>query len=110
MTTVGVVTGLSQYYSDGVERQEIWVDKRLAAELPFIEGRRVSIRLIIGAHTYAAGIRATLRNSYVWISPDLYDDLGNKIRLADALRRAGIEKNQRVDLRVRGTQVLVCVE
>jgi len=107
MSVTGVITGLVTYYADGVERQEIWIHKRAAAELPYCEGQRVAVRLTVGSKTFNAGIRATSRSPEVWICPDLYDEASNKVRLADALRQAGFVKNDRVRLRVSGLAVTV---
>lgn len=105
MSVTAVITGLSTYYVDGVERQEIWIHKHAAAELPYCEGQRVAVRLTVGSMTLNAGIRATARTPEVWICPDLYDEAGNKVRLADALRHAGFAKNDRVRLRVSGLTI-----
>ena len=107
MDVPAVIRGLSLYYADGVESQEIWVDKRAAEGLPGREGERFPVRLTIGSQTFTAGIRSTARTPYAWICPDLYDEAGDKVRLVDALRRAGFEKNERVYLRVLGTGLAV---
>ncbi len=103
MDIPAVVRGQSLYYSDGVELQEIWIDKQDAADLPGREGQRIPVQLTIGSQSYTAGIRSTARTPYAWISPELHDEAGNKVRLADALKRAGYEKNQRVYLRDSGS-------
>ena len=101
----GYIRGLSQHFVDALERMEIWVNKRYAAPLPFQDGIRVPIRLKIGTTYYDAGLRATSRNTYVWVCPDLIDSQGNKISLARVLTENGFEKNQKVYLDVRDNVV-----
>jgi hypothetical protein len=57
----GRVVSLSQPYADGVESIEIWVPKKDASALPFVEGKRVPIKLEYGHRTFEAGLRATKR-------------------------------------------------
>ena len=42
----GKVRGLAQFYVGGLERTEIWVNKKRADPLPFVEDKRVDIRLV----------------------------------------------------------------
>jgi hypothetical protein len=101
----GHIRGLSQHYVDGLERMEIWVNKQNAAPLPFQDGIRIPIRLKIGTTYYDAGLRATSRNTYVWICPDLKDSHGEKISLAMALINSGFEINQRINIVVKDNVV-----
>ncbi len=107
MRSPAVICGLSNHYSDGIERMEIWVDKGDTGDLPCHGDERVPVRLTIGARNLAAGIRSTPRNPYVWVCPDLYGDDGSKVRLADILAAAGFEKNHLVLLCVSGDGVRV---
>jgi hypothetical protein len=92
----GYIRGLAQYYADGVERMEIWIDKNLASSLPHRDNQRISIVLKIGETIFNAGIRSTPANAYVWICPDLRNEFGKKISLALALINNGFQKNQLV--------------
>jgi hypothetical protein len=106
--TEGYIRGLSQYYSDGLERMEIWIDKKLASSLPHRDNQRVSIILVIGEKTYDAGIRSTPANDYVWICPDLKDKFGRKTgSLARVLTSSGFQKNQRVSLDVEDNTIRI---
>jgi hypothetical protein len=89
---VGIITGLSQYYVDGVERVEIWIDKKknTGIGLPNIDGKRIPINFIVRGIKYFAGIRSTLNNAYIWICPALKDAAGAKVRLADLLKKYGM--------------------
>jgi hypothetical protein len=107
MPVTGVIRGLSTYYTHGVERLEIHVQKPDAQGLPFVENDRVPLLLIINGQQYQAGLRATADNLYVWISPDLIDVAGRDVKLAHVLGAAGFEMNQRVELVVSGNVVTV---
>ena len=105
MKVLGKIRGMSLFYSDGTERVEIWVPKVKARNLPYREGRRVPISLTIGSETFFAGLRATTRCDQVWICPNMTNQAGEKVRLADAL--SGFEKNESVELVVSGNAVRV---
>jgi hypothetical protein len=101
----GVVRGLAQYYAGGPERQEIWINRTQADDLPYKDYQRVPIDFIIDASRYHAGLRATPRNPCVCICPNLQDDGGGNVRLAEVLRDHGLSKNQRVVLEVEGCTI-----
>lgn len=100
MSVRGKVRGLSNRYEDGVERQEIHFMKADASGLPYVLGSRVPIRLTIGGETFEAGLRATDRCGYVWISPDLIRG-GDRFRLVDVLANTAFAKNEEVVVHVR---------
>jgi hypothetical protein len=99
---VGTVRGLGQYYREGLERLEIWIDKKRGKGLPNKDGKRVPIILVIGAHQFFAGIRSTNSNPYIWVCPDLKlkDENNKKVSLASALRISGFKKNQKVIFKI----------
>lgn len=108
--TEGYIRGLSQFYADGLERMEIWIDKKHASSLPHRDNQRIPIILMIGEKSYNAGIRSTLANEYVWICPDLKDDFGRKMdSLAYALTNSGFQKNQRVSLDIEGNTIKIAL-
>jgi hypothetical protein len=108
--TEGYIRGLSQFYADGLERMEIWIDKKHASLLPHRDNQRISIILMIGEKSYNAGIRSTPTNEYVWICPDLKDDFGGKMgSLARALTNSGFQKNQRVSLDIEGNTIKIAL-
>ena len=107
MSITGVVRGLSTFDTNGVERQEIHVNKTQARGLPYVEGSRVEITLIVDGHQYAAGLRCTEDNKYVWICPDLQDVTGESVKLVQVLAAAGFGKNQRLELECCGDVVTV---
>ncbi len=96
---IGKVRGLSQLYANGLERQEVHIPKEEAGSLPYREGARVEINLLLGDHFYKAGLRATKSMPYIWICPDLLDRRHGKVSLAEALVENGFKKNQPVLLR-----------
>jgi hypothetical protein len=84
---------------------EIHVPKESSNGLPLTIGKRVEIRLVVGGALYFAGLRSTLKNSYVWICPDLLDSDQVKVPLARVLRSNNIAKNQRVKLEISGRTI-----
>ena len=107
MKIIGAIRGLSQYYSNGTERLEIWVDKDNARGLPYVDGERMAISLKIGSQQYTGGIRSTIKNKYVWVCPDIEDENGQKDSLTNALKRGNFKKNQQVYLEVDGVLITV---
>ncbi|MGD0822774.1 MAG: hypothetical protein ABSA71_18740 [Desulfomonilia bacterium] len=103
----GNIRGLSQFYADGLERMEIWINKRNAAPLPYRDNTRIPIILKIGNKQYKAGLRSTPKLPFVWISPDLRDDHGIKISIARVINDNGFAKNQRIYLEVDGSVVSI---
>jgi hypothetical protein len=103
----GYIRGLAQYYADGVERMEIWIAKSLASSLPHRDNQRIPVALKIGETIYAAGIRSTPANAYVWICPDLKNEFGRRVSLASALINNGYLKNQLVSLDVEDNKVSI---
>lgn len=99
--------GPNQTYSDGLERKEIWINKKDAIMLPYQEDLRIPIDLVIGNKTYTAGLRTTPAQQVVAICPDLRDNKRNKISLAHALNIFGFSKNQEIVLEVDGSTVRI---
>jgi hypothetical protein len=99
MKFVGKIRGLGSHYVEtGLERVEIWINKSDAEGMPYELGERVAIELIIGSKMFTAGLRATEGTPYVWVSPDLVDDDGYEVSLAEILHENGFQKNQVVTL------------
>lgn len=103
----GHIRGLSQFYTDGLERMEIWIDKHHAAPLPYRENTRIPITLKVGNEQYDAGLRSTPKMPVVWISPDIRDNHGRKVSLARVIINNGFIKNQRIYLEVDGPVVSI---
>lgn len=96
---VGKIRGMGKYYVEsGLEIVEIWINKSDAEGMPYALGERVTINLIIGTKMFTAGLRATEGTLYVWISPDLVDDDGYAVSLAEVLQEHGFQKNEVVTL------------
>lgn len=102
----GKVSGLSQYYSDGTERLEVWINKKYEDLLPAKDNQRVSIRLIFAGQSYDAGLRMTPRCSAIWICPNLKLN-GSKVRLADIMERWGFQKNDTLEISVSGNKFII---
>lgn len=85
------------------DRREITIRKNQDHGLPLKHGYRVAINLLISGVTYKAGVRIT-GQGIPWICPDLRDSKGQKVRLADALRRSGFEKGDKVFIVKRKNQ------
>ena len=107
MTTIikGTIHGLGKRYADGTEPMEIWVPSDRANGLPYSNGQRVPVSLKISGDFYHAGLRATVKNAYVWISPDVINGAGLPEKLAHVLARAGFKKNDKVFLCIEGTDI-----
>jgi len=103
----GCIRGLSQEYHDGVERQEIWINKKDADPLPHKNKIRIPIKLHIGGESFNAGMRSTQNTEYVWICPDMRDSRDKKIHLAHVLGKKGFSKNQKVVLEVNGDDIRI---
>ena len=103
--TEGHIRGLSQYFVDGLERMEIWIDKKRAASLQHRDNQRIPIKLKIGETLYNAGIRSTPANAYVWICSDLRNEFGKRVSLASVLANNIFHKNQMVKLKVEGNAI-----
>lgn len=103
----GTVHGLGKRYADGTEPMEIWVPSDRASGLPFTNGVRVPINLIIDGLHYRAGMRATVKNDYVWICPDVKTKDGVREKLAHVLSAAGFTKNTKVFLVTEGSNITV---
>jgi hypothetical protein len=103
----GYIRGLSQEYTDGVERQEILINKKDADSLPHKDKMRIPIKLNIGSESFDAGIRSTKDTEYVWICPNMRDSRNKKISLAHVLGKNGFSKNQKVVLEVNGENIYI---
>jgi len=88
-------------------RLEIWVNKKGEQRFLNQEGMRVPVPLSIGSQEYTGGIRFTRRNTYIWICPDLMVKGGGKTSLANALKAAGISKNDGVLIRVEKWKISI---
>lgn len=94
-------------YADGTPALEIHVPRDRAEGLPFQLGIRVPITLRLGRAEYEAGLRATARNEYVWVSPDLRTSDGSRTTLGHILTSGGIERNSEVMLVIAGHAISV---
>jgi hypothetical protein len=103
----GKTRGVSNINSDKLESMEIWVSLDDSKGLPFVMDKRVQVNLELGGMKYIAGLRATTRNKYVWICPDLIDGDGEKVSLARIVQNCGMGKNQRVRLEIQGRSIKV---
>ena len=83
-------------YADGLERMEIWVDKKDASFLPYQLGIRVKVKLCVNGTNFESGLRSTEKCPYVWVCPDMLDDANQKISLARVLWANNLEKNERL--------------
>lgn len=103
----GTVRDLGSTYVDGTPKREIHVPIERARGLPFVLGTRVSIELRVGQATYEGGLRSTPENRYVWISPDIIGSKGERLSLGKVLTDFGLASNDRVHIRVDGTNLEV---
>ena len=103
----GHIRGLSLYYADGVERMEIWINKKKAYPLPFKLGKRVPIHLRVGAHVYLAGLRSTENNDYVWICSNLKNDSGEDARLTEVLKKNGFKINNLINISIKKDIIII---
>ena len=106
----GTIRGLGKRYADGTEPMEIWVTIDRACGLPYSNGNRIPIDLQINGDHYHAGLRATVNNAYVWISPDIKTQDGIPKKLAHVLEIAGFKKNDRVLLATNGKNIVLTAD
>ena len=104
----GFVRGTGQKYLDGTERLEIWVNKKGEQRFLNIDAMRVPVTIAIGPEQYTGGVSFTRGNPPIWINPDLKDKSGRTVSLANALRMAGVQKNQKVVLKIEKWKI--CIE
>ncbi len=104
----GKVRGLSLFYSDGIERVEIWINKKYKNSLPAKNNQRIPIKLLFGSEPYNAGLRITPKCSAVWVCPNL-EERGNKVRLADITEKYGFRKNDTLEIFVSGNKLVISV-
>ena len=91
-------------YQDGSPKLEIWIPLSARERLPVIDGIRVLVRFWVGDREFQAGLRATKRNQYFQICPDMTDEIG-KQTLGRVLTDAGFSPNAPVDLLVVGREI-----
>lgn len=107
VSVVGTIHGLGKRYVDGTEPMEIWVPSDRANGLPYSYGNRIPIDLQINGEHYHAGLRATVNNAYIWISPDVKTKDGVSKKLAYVLTNAGFKKNDKVFLVTDGNKIVL---
>lgn len=103
----GTIHGLGTRYADGIEPMEICIPKKLANGLPYSLGNRVPIDLQINSEHYHAGLRATVKNPVIWISPDVKTNDGVSDKLAYILPSAGFKKNDKILLEIDGHNIVL---
>lgn len=91
-------------YQDGSPKLEIWIPLSARERLPVIDDTRVIVRFWVGDREFQAGLRATKRNQYFQICPDLTDGTGSQT-LGQVLTEAGFVANNPVDLLVVGREI-----
>lgn len=105
---VGTVRGTGRKYNpSGLEALEIWVKRDQADGLPFILDKPVTVTVRIAGKLFKTNLRSTTKNSYVWLSPEIFAADGTATNLAQVLRSAGFEKKDKVELTVRGVEIEV---
>ncbi len=83
-------------YADGLERMEIWINKKDASLLPYQLGAKVKVKLCVNGTTYEAGLRSTEKCPFVWVCPDMLDGAAQKVSLARVSRANNLEKNEKI--------------
>lgn len=91
-------------YSDGTDYLEIHLKKSNCVSLPFIEGERVNVDLVINNNRYQVGLRMTSNNDYAWVCPNAYF-YGKKIRLSKIVNSLGLIINDDVLVEYRNNQL-----
>ncbi len=107
---IGVVRDIGTIYADGTPRLEIHIPVGDTGALPLQLGARIPVRLRIGEHEVRAGLRATQRNKYAWICPDVY--LLDRIQrtLGSVLEEAGFGPQDRVRLTIEDDLITLAHE
>lgn len=103
----GVVRDLGRPYSDGTSNYEIHVASEHAEGLPHQVSQRIPVTVTIAGTTFGGGLRATAKNSYVWVCPDIVRPDGAKTTLGRVLTDEGFRANDKVNLSVDGSAIVV---
>ncbi len=83
------------FYSDCVPTLAIMFKKEQVLELGLPQTGRIEVTLVVGERKYAAGIRTTEKMVDFKLCPDLVDEGGAPIRLADVLLAIGLSQRSR---------------
>ena len=104
MVYKGFVRGLGNFYANGDERVEIHIPKTKATSFPHENGNRIGVELKFNTGMYLGGVRATTKNSYIWICPDLIELEGKKVNLSSVIKENGFIKNEKISLNIVSTK------
>jgi hypothetical protein len=99
-TVLGTVRDTGRNYADGSLCLEIHIPIGSTGALPLQIGKRVTVRLRIGKGEVLAGLRATEKNKYAWISPDVQLSGEGRRTLGSVLEDAGFSPNDPVQLTI----------
>jgi hypothetical protein len=99
------VVGRTGRYADNKPALEIHTSKCEAQSLPIRENGAVEIDLKVADRIWHGKLRMTEDCPYVWISPTVIDNHGQRRRLVDAL--VNFQPNDRVILKTKGRLVEV---
>ena len=104
-----IVSGNGTYYKDGVERLYLHFRKADNHGLPADDGAKTPITLIARGHKYAGVMNARDSLDYLFVSPDMTDEVGGQHKLTYLLLEWGLVKAGRVQASVAGTRITLAV-
>jgi hypothetical protein len=105
MLIEAIIHGNGTYYSDGVERLYLHFRKSDAHGLPCEDGVKTPIQLEARGHTYTGQINGRADYPYLFLSPELTDELGEAHKCAYLFGEWGLVKAGRVRASVDGTRI-----
>ena len=104
-----IVNGNGTYYKDGTERMYLHIRKGDEHGLPTADGAKTPISIIARGRTYAGRLNARSGYDYLFVSPDLTDETGERHKLAYLFAKWGLVKGGRVQVSVDGSRLTLSV-
>ena len=102
-----IVNGNGTFYKDGTERLYLHVNKNEGRDLPYLDGQRVPITLVIGGTEYAGALGARADYPYIYVASELRDEAGVAHTQTSLLLANGLCKGDRVSLSASGTRLVL---
>lgn len=106
LTAVGRVNQVG-FYGDCIPTLAILFSKNDDFKSIFPPGNRVEMTLVINGARYRAGLRTTEKMQDIKLCPDLLDEAGGEVRLADIILQMGLRQKSKVNLTLNSDTVTV---
>jgi hypothetical protein len=105
ITEIEGTIGNAGFYADCIPVMVILIAKKHSNVLPSENGKRVDITISIENKLFRAGVRTTEKMDRLKICPNLLDEHGEPVRLADALSEIDVHVKDRVLMRLEDHSV-----